>query len=614
MRPLAILALLCAVYDLASAARPGDLDPTFGTDGTVRVPVRAGGLNDVLVLPDGTLLVGGTGDPEDDGTAKLLVARFDASGAIVPEFGNGGIVTTRVPLADGATVRRLTLDPDGRILAAGISHTLLATGELSSLLKLARYFPDGQLDRDFGTSGIRSAVIANDVAGIVVGDDRSITFVGQDDNLIAGRLLIGSGAGSFQLPSPSSGGDLVPHAGGLLMGGTAGGDFFLMRLVNGFNFDTQFGDGGSVRTPIGGAADRLRKLLVLPDGGIIAIGTTFVGGIDRDIAIVRYSPDGVVDPTFGNGGIVVTSLGPRTDDVRDAVLAPDGSMLVAGRTCSPAPPCQGFLARLRPDGSLDPDFGDAGVVVVGTTRLVAGIAMPDDGHVVAVGPSTEALAVSRFVVATCGNGRVETGEACDGGDCCSPACTFEPDDTSCDDDGSACTADLCRAGTCTHVVPDEAGCFAATSSTFARVRNDVAGDRLRWTWQSTAPVDRASFGDPTDATDVTVCVVDGAGESERPLVELNVPAAGICNGTACWKATPRGFRFSDVAGVQGGVTVLRLVSGADGGRIKLKAKNVRGVSDLPAPLRVRLIRLDARECFEADLAPVPGAALRFQSR
>jgi uncharacterized delta-60 repeat protein len=384
-----------------------------------------------------------------------------------------------------------------------------------------------------------------------------------------------------------------------------------MRLIDGLQLDPRFGVAGFVRTSIGGS-DRLRKLLVLPDGGIVAIGATTVGAGDADIAIVRYSADGVVDTSFGTDGKVVTSLGPRADDVIDAALAPDGSMLVAGRTCSPAPPCHGFVGRLRPDGTLDPDFGEAGVVA--TSGLPVGLAMPDDGHVVAVEHSPDALVVSRLVVATCGNGRVETGEDCDGSDCCSSTCTFEPDDSTCDDDGSACTADVCRAGACTHVVPTDAGCFAATSSTFAHVRDDVAGDRLRWTWLRTSPVDAASFGDPTDATDVTVCIVNPASESDPPLVELTVPAAGICNGAPCWKATPRGFRFKDAAATQDGVSVLRLASSADGSRINVKAKNVRGVSDLPVPLRVRLVRHDAPACFEADLAPVPGTALRFESR
>lgn len=48
----------------------------------------------------------------------------------------------------------------------------------------------------------------------------------------------------------------------------------------------------------------------------------------------------------------------------------------------------------------------------------------------------------------CGNGVVESGEACDGGDCCTSSCAVAADGTSCDD-GDACTSsDTCSAGSC----------------------------------------------------------------------------------------------------------------------------------------------------------------------
>ena len=56
----------------------------------------------------------------------------------------------------------------------------------------------------------------------------------------------------------------------------------------------------------------------------------------------------------------------------------------------------------------------------------------------------------------CGNGFVESGEACDdgnviNGDCCSSTCAFEPSGSPCTDDGRTCTVDQCNAaGICTH--------------------------------------------------------------------------------------------------------------------------------------------------------------------
>src|SRR5262245_48787793 len=94
---LAALALVlsCALQGVTHAARPGDLDPSFGDGGTVRVPVPLGDTEDVLVLPDGSIVLGGTGDRlRQDGVPEFLVARLDVNGALVREFGDEGLVST----------------------------------------------------------------------------------------------------------------------------------------------------------------------------------------------------------------------------------------------------------------------------------------------------------------------------------------------------------------------------------------------------------------------------------------------------------------------------------------------------------------------------------------
>jgi uncharacterized delta-60 repeat protein len=609
LRPIATLGLLCALHG-APHARPGDLDPSFGGTGTVRVPVPDGVANDLLVLPDGSVVVGGTGDRVGDAATEFVLARLDATGALVSGFGNGGLVSTPIPLAEKATVRRLALDPDGRILAAGIAETELATGETSRLLRMTRYFPeDGRHDLEFGTNGIRNSVVARDVAGILPRPDRSIAFIGRDDDLVGGVLAQGLAFQAYGFSESSSGSDVVDHLGGVLLGGTVERQFFLRRTLDGVSPDPAFGDGGDVRTTIG-TSDRLRKLVVLPDGKILGVGSTTVAVGDNDIGLARYDADGTPDATFGAGGVAVVSLGAGRDEPLDAVLAPDGTVLVAGQTC--APQCRGFLARLLPDGRLDPEFGDDGVVS-SDANLMSGLAMPDDGHVLVAEQVLGELVVSRVVVAACGNGRVEAGEACDDGntvdgDCCAATCTLEPEDAPCADDGSACTADVCRAGTCAHVVPAEAGCFAATASTLKR----PADDRLRWIWQSATPVDGALFGDPTAATDVSVCLVAAGVETERAALELTVPAAGTCGAVPCWKQTARGFRYRDPAAGTDGVAKLRLVTGTSGSLVEVRARNLAGVAGLPVPLRVRLVRHDAPVCFEADLGPARGATLRAQ--
>jgi cysteine-rich repeat protein len=66
---------------------------------------------------------------------------------------------------------------------------------------------------------------------------------------------------------------------------------------------------------------------------------------------------------------------------------------------------------------------------------------------------------------TCGNDAIEAfDEQCDdgnvaGGDCCSPACEFDPVDTACTPDADGCTSDLCDGiGICVHTGPDNSTC------------------------------------------------------------------------------------------------------------------------------------------------------------
>ena len=74
----------------------------------------------------------------------------------------------------------------------------------------------------------------------------------------------------------------------------------------------------------------------------------------------------------------------------------------------------------------------------------------------------------------CGNGRFDTGEACDdgntqNGDCCTAACTIVSAGSACPDDGNVCTNDVCNgAGLCLHVnntVACDDGAFCTVADT-----------------------------------------------------------------------------------------------------------------------------------------------------
>jgi cysteine-rich repeat protein len=59
---------------------------------------------------------------------------------------------------------------------------------------------------------------------------------------------------------------------------------------------------------------------------------------------------------------------------------------------------------------------------------------------------------SNCLLTGCGNGIVTSGEACDGGDCCTASCQIEAPGTICADDGSPCSVHQCDAGaTCQRI-------------------------------------------------------------------------------------------------------------------------------------------------------------------
>jgi uncharacterized delta-60 repeat protein len=100
-------------------------------------------------------------------------------------------------------------------------------------------------------------------------------------------------------------------------------------------------------------------MAVQPDGKIVVVGGSGrlgSGGRGTEFgAIVRYDRDGSLDPSFGEGGVVISSeLQPFTA----VALQPNGRILVTS--------VPGELSRFLPNGKLDPSFGSGGIAPAGT--------------------------------------------------------------------------------------------------------------------------------------------------------------------------------------------------------------------------------------------------------
>jgi uncharacterized delta-60 repeat protein len=271
-----------------------------------------------------------------------------------------------------------TPTPNGGIDVAPASrgwqrlHQVLLGACLAALVALAAAAPSalaraGDLDPSFGNGG-RVTIPANAQAPFERTQEHSVSTA--IANLPAGGTVvlttrIGYGATLY----------------GFEADGSISSRFGAVRVTH----------GGDERSVSDLAVDSLGRVLVAGS----STATSGAGQSSESAFVVRYTPDGRPDPSFGEEGVVVTDFGlpgPRVaagesapaSRVRAFGIAVDHNdrVIIAGTRLSAIGPCRGtiglpyaeaFVARLDSDGRRDTSFGRAGVV-----SLMEGPELGDD--------------------------------------------------------------------------------------------------------------------------------------------------------------------------------------------------------------------------------------------
>ncbi len=157
------------------------------------------------------------------------------------------------------------------------------------------------------------------------------------------------------------------------------------------DLDPSFAGDGIVETDLPGNTLTFPSGLVLqPDGKIVAIGMD--SGGNGLVAVLRYLPDGTLDPSFGSGGVVVTDGVQRGTA---GALQADGKLLVLAAAC--------VLLRFDPDGTLDDSFADHGKLLLrpdGSFLTSAALLVQSDGRILVLGNIEQPYPTpSKFVLA-----------------------------------------------------------------------------------------------------------------------------------------------------------------------------------------------------------------------
>ncbi len=371
---LAGLLLLLPLNVMAQQA--GDLDATFGVGGKVLTDISGNNDEgqDVVLQPDGKIVVAGYSPLGAEGFVQFAVVRYLPDGSLDPGFGDGGVVLTSFGSIN-AVAHTVALQPDGGIIAAGFTVDNSGAGGFA----LARYLPDGTLDTTFSGDGkstldvgfgqVNDLVLQPDTKIVAIGTGGSVRFNadGTLDTTFGTGGLVQIDFDQFAAVLQSDG--KIVTAGSFLDVDPFQRGFALARFLPDGSLDTTFGTDGRVNTDVGEDGS-IQAVTLQPDGKIIAAGGSLSPG--QNFTLARYLSDGALDATFGSDGLVITDFG-GVSQAAGVSLQADDKIVAAGA---------GGLARYLPDGTLDTTFSGDGIV---TDFGGVGLVIQADGRLVVAG-------------------------------------------------------------------------------------------------------------------------------------------------------------------------------------------------------------------------------------
>ncbi len=318
----------------------------------------AGNVNKVLVQPDGKILIAGFYNHVNSVFRRNL-ARFNTDGTYDSLF-TGNIFYSSVL----SSVGELDLQPDGKILAAG----LISNGE--------RRNADGTHDVTISNSS----------------NPPSIRYLPSGKLLKMGSLIYRySEDGFFETQTVRLDGGLAYKAaiqpdGKIIIVGTftqINLSTFRNRIAR-LNADGTFDDSFN---PPGGVNNRINDVHLQTDGKIIIGGQfTSVNNNSNYKYLARLNADGTLDTSFNpilNGEVTCIKL------------QPDGKILFSGTMTTVNGISRNSLARLNTDGTLDSSLN----LGVGADGLIRSVDVQADGKIIIGGDFRRVNGAERFGVA-----------------------------------------------------------------------------------------------------------------------------------------------------------------------------------------------------------------------
>lgn len=302
----------------------GALDNTFNVVGSSLINFGGEDWNnhatDVVIQPDGKILVAGYREFYELSRSDFFVARLTTDGTLDTSFSGDGRRLINVRKFDFEP--RIALQSDGKIVLAGSTST--EEDSATEDVALVRLKSNGELDTSFSLDG----KLAVDTGGVDKEDRVSALTISSNGKYIVGGSTVASASHDWQINWFHSSGNL----------------YRTKRITHG-------GD------------DELEDLVMASNGVITAVGWSMQGG--RYIpALARLTSTGIYDESFdgdsnGNGRFLLDYNSPDSARAESVALLPGGKILIGGHA-DYFGDSDMALIRLNANGALDGTFDDNG--------------------------------------------------------------------------------------------------------------------------------------------------------------------------------------------------------------------------------------------------------------
>ncbi len=272
------------------------------------------------------------------------------------------------PFIPGTTFNNLNdvaIDSKNRIIGVG-----QVTVDSYAKIALVRYLPNGNVDTSFGDQGYVVYTMAEGVdnygTAVIIDDEDRIIIAGTVDNEFAlARFLVdGSLDDNFNGGYPITvGGDnfaselLLDSFGNFIISGTNSADvsnFLVARYTPDGTLDGTFGNGNGYYLCNFPGINICYSAALDAENNIYLCGATYNDGEFLSVSKI-YADGSNVDTSFGVDGLFVSSLDEMPSPVAYAIATDNQARLLVGGGSN-----NGYflLLRLTQNGDLDTTFGD----------------------------------------------------------------------------------------------------------------------------------------------------------------------------------------------------------------------------------------------------------------